>query len=165
MLGASTVAHTFQGSPSMDVLPSDEGVVLADVDSVGCMRSASGSQASCRTMTEDDGSRMGISSSSVYSAGIPFSATMLWIDGSCVLHPFSSHKLDAGPIWLLTIVYVFNYYMAVLRDGVKSAIRISDGYGHFMGPKGGRHVSNSINADIGSVDLFGGIGGNTGRVS
>ena len=55
VLGASTVAHTSQGSPSIDVLPPDEGVVLADVDSVGCMRSASGSQASCRTMTDDDG--------------------------------------------------------------------------------------------------------------
>ena len=32
VLGASTVAHTSQGSPSVDVLPPDEGVVLADVD-------------------------------------------------------------------------------------------------------------------------------------
>ena len=37
VLGASTVAHTSQGSPSIDVLPPDEGVVLADVHSVGCM--------------------------------------------------------------------------------------------------------------------------------
>ena len=35
VLGASTVAHTSRGSPSIDVLPPDEGVVLADVDSVG----------------------------------------------------------------------------------------------------------------------------------
>ena len=35
VLGASTVAHTSQGSPSVDVLPPDEGVVLADVDSAG----------------------------------------------------------------------------------------------------------------------------------
>ena len=37
VLGSSTVAHTSQGSPSIDVLPPGEGVVLADVDSVGCM--------------------------------------------------------------------------------------------------------------------------------
>ena len=35
VLGASTVAHTTQGSPSVDVLPPDEGVVLADMDSGG----------------------------------------------------------------------------------------------------------------------------------
>ena len=38
VLGTSTVAHT---SPSIDVLPPDEGVVLADVDSAG-VHSASG---------------------------------------------------------------------------------------------------------------------------
>ena len=43
VLGANTVAHTSQGSPSIDVLPPDEGVVLADVDSMGCRRSVSGS--------------------------------------------------------------------------------------------------------------------------
>ena len=59
MLGASTVAHISQGSPSVDVLPPEEGVVLADVESVGCMRSSSGSQTSCQTMTDDDGSGMG----------------------------------------------------------------------------------------------------------
>ena len=32
VLGASTVAHASQGSPSVDVLLPDEGVVLADVD-------------------------------------------------------------------------------------------------------------------------------------
>ena len=75
-------------------------------------------------MTEDDGSRMGVSSSSVSSAGIPFLATMLRIDGSCVLHPFSLHKLDAGPIRLMTIAHAFDYRIAVLHDGVKSAIRV-----------------------------------------
>ena len=34
-----------------------------------------------------------------------------------------------------------------------------------MGPTGGRHVSNSINAGIGKAVISGGIGGNTGRVS
>ena len=123
VLGASTVAHTSQGSPSVDVLPPDEGVVLADVDSVG-MRSTSGSQVSGRSLMEVDGSRMGVSSSSVSLSGIPFSASILRIDGSCVLHPFSLHKLDAGPIRLMTISHDFNYRMTVLRDGVKSAARV-----------------------------------------
>ena len=65
-----------------------------------------------------------MSSSSVSSAGIPFSASILRIDGSCVLHPFTLHKLDAGPIRLMTIAHAFNYRMAVLHDGVKSAARV-----------------------------------------
>ena len=71
-----------------------------------------------------DGSRMCVSSSSVSSAGIPFSASILRIDGSCVLHPFMLHKLDAGPIRLMIIAHAFNYRMAVLRDGVNSAARV-----------------------------------------
>ena len=60
VLGASTVAHTSQGSPSMDVLPPDE-----DVESVGCgvrgmyailIRISS----ELRTMTDDDGSGMSL---------------------------------------------------------------------------------------------------------
>ena len=40
------------------------------------------------------------------------------------LHPFSVHKSDAGPVRLMTIVHAFNYRMAVLRDVVKSAVRV-----------------------------------------
>ena len=64
VLNTSTVAHTSQGSPSVDVLPPDEGVVLADVVSAG-VQSASGSQVSGRSRMYIDGSRMGVSSSSV----------------------------------------------------------------------------------------------------
>ena len=48
----------------------------------------------------------------------------LRIDDACALHPFSVHKLDAGPVRLMTIAHAFNYRMAVLRDGVKSAVRV-----------------------------------------
>ena len=119
----STVAHTFQGSPSIDVLPPDEGVVLASVDSAS-VQSTSRSLVSSRSWMDVDGWRMGVSSSLVASAGIPFSASILRIDGSCVLHPFTQHKLDAGPIRLMTIAHAFNYRMAVLRDGVRSAVRV-----------------------------------------
>ena len=99
VLGPSTVAHTSQDSPSID-------------------------QVSDWSRMNVDGSRMGVSSSSVFSAGLPFSASILRIDGTCVLHPFTTHKLDAVPIRLLTIAHAFSYRMAVLRDGVKSAVRI-----------------------------------------
>ena len=40
MLGASTMGRTFQEFPSVDVLPPEEGAVLADVISVGSVGSA-----------------------------------------------------------------------------------------------------------------------------
>ena len=56
-------------------------------------------------------------------ADTPFAVTALRINDVCVLHPFSLHKLDAGPVRLMTIAHAFNYRMAVLRDGMKSAVR------------------------------------------
>ena len=103
----STAARTSQGSPSVDVLPPDEGVVLADVDSVARTGSLSG---------------MDVSLSPLTSAVVPFLSAVIRVDVSCVLHPFSVHKLDAGPMRLVTIAHAFNYRVAVLRDGVKSAI-------------------------------------------
>ena len=58
------------------------------------------------------------------SAVIPFSHSVLHVDVSCALHPFFVHKLDSGPIRLMTITHAFNYRVTVLRDGVKSAIRV-----------------------------------------
>ena len=55
---------------------------------------------------------------------VPFSQTVLRVDVSCDLHPFFVHKLDAGSIWLATLAHAFNYRVAVLRDGVKSALRV-----------------------------------------
>ena len=46
------------------------------------------------------------------------------LDSSCVLHPFFVHKMDSGPVRLMTIAHAFNYRMAVLRDGVRSAVRV-----------------------------------------
>ena len=40
------------------------------------------------------------------------------------IHSFFAHKLDAGPIRLVTIAHAFNYRVAVLRYGVKSATRV-----------------------------------------
>ena len=91
MLGASTVAHSSRGSPSIAVLPPDEGVVLADVDSVRSGRSASELRVSCQTSAESHGSQMDVSADSVSPAGTPFTATALRIDGACVLHRFSLH--------------------------------------------------------------------------
>ena len=113
VLGASTMARTSQGSPSVAVLPPDEGAILADVDSVGSAGSLSGSRADCPNASVVD-----VSSASLSSAVVPFSQTVLQVNVPCDLHPFFAHKLDAGPIWLVTIAHAFNYRVAVLRDGV-----------------------------------------------
>ena len=61
MLGTSTMARTSQGSHSVAVIPPDEGVVLAYVDSVGRTGSLSGSRADCPNVSGMDGSGMDVS--------------------------------------------------------------------------------------------------------
>ena len=60
----------------------------------------------------------------VDSVHSPVLSVALRVDSSCVLHPFYVHKLDSGPVRLITIAHAFNYRVAVLRDGERSAIRI-----------------------------------------
>ena len=124
MLGASTVAHTSRDSPSVTALPLDEGVVHADVDSMCDGRSNSHDSVSGHASAPSDNSRRAPMTESVSPRENPFAATSLRIDDVCALHPFSVHKSDAGPVRLMTIAHAFNYRMAVLRDGVKSAVRV-----------------------------------------
>ena len=124
MLGASTVAHTSRGSPSITALPPDEGVVLADVDFVREGRSYSQDRGSGHASVPSEDTRMAPMTDSVLPTDTTFATTALRIDGACILHPFSMHKLDAGPVRLMTIAHAFNYRMAVLRDGVKSAVHV-----------------------------------------
>ena len=67
---------------------------------------------------------MAVTVDSMSPADTPFAVAALRIDDVCVLHPFSLHKLDAGPVRLMTIAHAFNYRMAVLHDVVKSAVRV-----------------------------------------
>ena len=119
MLGASTMGCTSQESPSVDVLPLEEGAALADVVSVGSIGSLSGSRADYPNAISLD-----VTSAPLSSAVILFSQSVLRVDVSCTLHPFFVHKMDSGPMRLMTIAHAFNYRVAVLRDGVKSAIRV-----------------------------------------
>ena len=124
MLGASTVAYTSRGSPSITALPPDEGVVLADVDSVRNGRSTSHDRVSGHASAPSDDSQMAPMTDLVSPMDTPFAATALRIDDACALHPFSVHKLDAGPVRLMTIAHTFYYRITVLCDGVKSAVRV-----------------------------------------
>ena len=118
VLGTSTMARISQDSPSVVVLPPEEGAVLADV-LVGSTGSSSGSRVEC-----PNASGMDVSSAPLDPAVVPFSHSVLWVDVLCDLHPFFAHKLDSGPVRLMTIAHPFNYRVTVLRDGVKSAIRV-----------------------------------------
>ena len=62
---------------------------------------------------------MDVTSAPLSSAVIPFSHSVLRVDVSCALHPFFAHKLDSGPIRLMTIAHAFNYRVAVLDGPVK----------------------------------------------
>ena len=86
---------------------------------MGCAGFLSGSRADC-----PNASGMNVLLTSLNSAVVPFSLTVIRVDVSCELHPFFVHRLDDGPIRLVTIPHAFNYRVAVLRDGVKSAIRV-----------------------------------------
>ena len=124
MLGASTVAHTSRDSPSVMALPPDEGVVLADVDSMCDGHSISHHSGSGHASMPSDDCRRTPLTDSVSPAVSPFAVAALQIDDTSAMPPFSVHKSDAGPVRLLTIAHAFNYRMAVLRDGVKSAVRV-----------------------------------------
>ena len=53
-----------------------------------------------------------------------FPQEVLLVDATSNVHPYITHRLDAGPICLTTIAHAFNYRVAVLRDGVRSAVRV-----------------------------------------
>ena len=115
ILGASTMQRTSQDSPSITVAPPVEGAIIADVDSTH-----SPVLSAVPSVTSD----MDITSAPLISVPVPVEPPALHVDSSCVLHPFYRHKLDSGPVRLMTIAHAFNYCVAVLRDGVRSALRI-----------------------------------------
>ena len=125
MLGASTVAHTSRDSPSVTALPPDEGVELADVDSTRNRQSMSRRSESIHASMPSEGGRSSPLTGSVGPPAIPFATTAIRMDDTSILHPFFPQKSDAGPLRLMTIAHAFNYRMAVLWNGVKSAVRVA----------------------------------------
>ena len=106
VLGASTVAHTSQGSPSVDVLPPDEGVVLADVDSAG-VQSASGSQESGRSRMDVDGLSSPFAQTTAPSDGCRNSGMKMecWPVGTCCWDTFRlPSSIVRGPIMPMQMV-------------------------------------------------------------
>ena len=69
-------------------------------------------------------SGMDITSAPLIAIPIPVESRAVRIDSSYVIHPFYIHKMDSRPVRLMTIAHAFNYRVAVLWDGVRSAVRV-----------------------------------------
>ena len=69
-------------------------------------------------------SSVDVSSATLISVQSRVESTSGELDSSCVIHLFHVHKMDSGPVRLMTIAHAFNYRVAVLRDGVRSALRV-----------------------------------------
>ena len=78
--------------------------------------------ASCTVCWRGSIPASGITSAPFIFVPIPGENRAVRIDPSCVIHPFYIHKMDSGPVRLMTIAHAFNYRVAVLRDGVRSAV-------------------------------------------
>ena len=111
VLGASTMHRTRPSSLSLESAPSNvEGDVTSD-------RSARDGGVSITSSVD-------VSSATLISVHSGVEGVSVELDSSCVIHPFHVHKMDSGPVRLMTIAHAFNYRVAVLRDGVKSALRV-----------------------------------------
>ena len=90
-----------------------EGTGIAEVDSDHSVSSS---------LDPSGVSGMDITSAPLIAVPIPVKSRSVRINISCVIHPFYIHKMDSGPVRLMTIAHAFNYRVAVLRDGVRSAV-------------------------------------------
>ena len=117
VLGASTMHRTMQSSLSIAAAPSaEEGGATGNrlAPPARCSRDCSVSVTSS----------VDVSSATLISVQSGVKSASVELDSSCVIHPFHVHKMDSGPVRLMTIAHAFNYQVAVLRDGVKSALRV-----------------------------------------
>ena len=116
VLGASTMGRSTRRSLSIAVVPPEEGTLLSGGASVKSARLLPGSLS-----YHPEGSVMDVSSGSPGTMVTFLPQEVLLVDATISLHPFF---MDVGPIRLTTIAHAFNYLVAVLRDGVKSAARV-----------------------------------------
>ena len=89
--------------------------MIADVESIHSVSSSN---------DPSDLSQVDVMSAPLISVPSQVEGQVVEIDSSCVIHPFYIHKMDSGPVRPMTIAHEFNYRVAVLRDGVRSAIRV-----------------------------------------
>ena len=118
VLGASTMHITVPSSLSITAAPSADGGGGATGAQSAPPARLSGNSSVSVTSSVD------VSSATLISIPSRVESTSGELDLSCVIHPFHVHKMDSGPVRLMTIAHAFNYRVAVLRDGVRSALRV-----------------------------------------
>ena len=111
VLGACTMPRTDPNSLSLKSASREVEGVATDAQSV-------------RKCSVSITSSVDVSSATVISVPSKGEGASVALDSSSVVHPFHVHKLDSGPVRLMTIAHAFNYRVAVLRDGVRSALRV-----------------------------------------
>ena len=111
VLGASTMPRTGPNSQSLESAPPDVEGDATDAQSA-------------REGGVSITSSVDVSSATLISVPSRVEGASVALDSSSVIHPFHVHKLDSGPVRLMTIAHAFNYRVAVLRDGVRSALRV-----------------------------------------
>ena len=117
IVGASTMHRTVPSSLSITVAPSAEEGVAAGGNSTRSVRLSIDPSVSGTSSVD-------VSTATLISVQSRVESTSVELDSSCVIHPFHVHKMDSGLIRLMTIAHAFNYRVAVLRDGVRSAVRV-----------------------------------------
>ena len=100
---------TILGASTITMAPSAEETVVAGGESI---RSVSSS------IDPSDPSQVDVTSATLISVPSQLESRTVEIDSSCVIHQFYVHKMDSGPVRLMTIAHAFIYRVAVLRDGV-----------------------------------------------
>ena len=115
ILGASTMHRTVPNSLSLTMGLSAEDGAVAGGDAPRSV---------CPSTNHSGSSQLDVTSATLISVQSRLEGDTAELDSSCVLHPFFVHKMDSGPVRLMTITHAFNYRMAVLRDGVRSAVRV-----------------------------------------
>ena len=95
--------------------PPAEGTLIAEVESNHLVGSS---------IDPSDLLRVDVTSAPLISVPLRVENQVVEVHSSCVIHPFYIHKMDSGPVRLMTIAHAFNYRVAVLRDGVHLRIAI-----------------------------------------
>ena len=104
ILGASTMHRTLPSSLSLTMAPPAEETVIAGVESIHSVSSS---------IDPSDLSQVDFTSAPLISVPSQVEGQVVEIDSSCVIHPFYIHKMDSGPVRLMTIAHAFNYRVAV----------------------------------------------------
>ena len=115
ILGSSTMHRTVPSSLSITMAPSAEEGVVAGGESTRLV---------CPSIDPSGPSQVDVPSATLISVQSRLESKSVELYSSCVIHPFYVHKMDSGPVRLMTIAHAFNYRVAVLRDGVWSAVRV-----------------------------------------